>query len=266
MLTLPDDALRQLADRKRLLAIEWHKDIGSTSTEARRFIEAGHAALQLPYVIVADQQSAGRGQGSNRWWASEDGLTFTWIGDPAAYRIPPPLWPALSLVAGLAVVEVCSAYVGTSLLGLNWPNDVYLDRRKLAGILTEMIPTPTGEPRLVIGIGLNVNDPMTSVPEEVRRRATSLLATTGQRLDRGALLAALLNRLAERLADFGHDPRGVGERFDAVSLDRGRAITVDLPNETLSGHCLGIATDGALLVQTTDDVRRVVSGRVRRGG
>lgn len=266
MLTLPNDALRQLAEQQRLLAIEWHAEIGSTSTEARRFIEAGHAAKQLPYTIVADQQTAGRGQGSNRWWASDDGLTFTWIGDPAAYRIPPSLWPALSLVAGLAVVEVCSAFAGSLSLGLNWPNDVYLDQRKLAGILTEMIPTPAGEPRLVIGIGLNVNDPMTSVPDEVRLRATSLLAATGERVDRGSLLATLLNRLAERLADFGRDSRSVGERFDAVSLDRGRAITVNLSNETLSGHCLGIAPDGALLVQTTDELRRVVSGRVRRGG
>ena len=137
-------------------------------------------------VAVANHQPAGRGR-LGRTWHDVPGksLLFSVLLRPSA---PMPLWPELSLVAGAAVARVVGGEVRP-------PNDVFLDGRKVAGILPEAT-----RGRVVLGVGINVNHTEEELPRDTVKPATSLRAVTGREHDRDALLAAVLAEL-ERAYD-----------------------------------------------------------------
>ena len=139
-----------------------------------------------------DQQTAGRGRGSNRWWTGPGSLAFSLLIDrkdaSAASRQMSML---ASLATGVALVDALSPLVPGHEIGIHWPNDVMLDGRKLAGVLIEILP----DGKQVIGIGINTNNTATDAPAEVRPRVVTLRDATGQTCDSTDLLIAILNQL-----------------------------------------------------------------------
>jgi BirA family biotin operon repressor/biotin-[acetyl-CoA-carboxylase] ligase len=137
-------------------------------------------------IVVADHQTAGRGRLGRRW---EDvrgrSLLVSIMLRPSA---PMPLWPELSLVAGEAVARVVGGEVRP-------PNDVFLNGKKVAGILPEAT-----QGRVVLGIGVNVNHTTAELPSDTVKPPTSLRVETGREHDRDALLASILAEL-ERAYD-----------------------------------------------------------------
>ena len=173
----PDD-LRRLRTETFLREVEHHAEIGSTNDRALAL--CGETNLPVPYLILTEQQTAGRGRGANRWWSNDGALLFSVIINATDYALPESRWPQISLTAGVAVCEVLDALTNTTnsqvarahTVGLKWPNDVWLNNRKACGILVEVPPTRCG--RLVIGVGLNVNNSFDSAPAELQLNATSL--------------------------------------------------------------------------------------------
>ncbi len=108
--------------------------VDSTSSLALRLTRADEH--QLPLLVLAREQTAGRGRGTNRWWSGEGALTFSLVldGTPLAHSDQMLMVP---LVVGWAVCDAVEQMFPTLHLQLKWPNDVYLDDRKLAGILIE---------------------------------------------------------------------------------------------------------------------------------
>ena len=170
---------------------------------------------------------------------------------------PPPErhLPELSLVAALAAAEAIEG--ATRLTAqIKWPNDVMLNRRKVAGILSEL----TGG-TVVVGIGINVNQTRDELPRETPTEAGSLRTLTGTTYDRAVLLGSLLFRL-ERIYDgwrHGGLPDLYGE-IGARDFLRGRRITVDGVEAT----ALQILRDGRLEIGTdSSEIRAIESGEVR---
>jgi BirA family biotin operon repressor/biotin-[acetyl-CoA-carboxylase] ligase len=145
-------------------------------------------------------------------------------------------------------------------VGLHWPNDVYLGRGKLAGILVETLP----DGRLVLGIGLNVNNRLSAAPDDVRERAISLYDATGQMHDRTQVLIDLLNQLQHELAELATKPSAIGRQADELCLQRGEPLMIDTGQEIVSGRCLGIEPDGALLLLTDRGPRKFYAGVLRQ--
>jgi BirA family biotin operon repressor/biotin-[acetyl-CoA-carboxylase] ligase len=141
-------------------------------------------------IVVANHQTAGRGR-LGRTWEDVAGksLLLSVLLRPSA---PMPLWPELSVVAGEAVAL---ALGGAPECVVRPPNDVFLNGKKVAGILAEATPG-----RVVLGIGVNVNQTQTELPRDTVKPPTSLLVETGREHDRDALLAAILAEL-ERAYD-----------------------------------------------------------------
>jgi BirA family transcriptional regulator, biotin operon repressor / biotin---[acetyl-CoA-carboxylase] ligase len=137
-------------------------------------------------IVVADHQTAGRGR-LGRTWEDVPGrsLLVSIMLRPSA---PMALWPELSLVAGEAVARVIGGEVRP-------PNDVFLNGKKVAGILPEAT-----KGRVVLGIGVNINHTADELPREAVKPPTSLRVETGREHDRDALLAAILVEL-ERAYD-----------------------------------------------------------------
>ena len=138
-------------------------------------------------TVATDHQTEGRGR-LGRSWEDAPGraiLMSVLLRPPA----PTPLWPELSLVAGEAVAAALRAETGID-ASLRHPNDVVIAGRKLAGVLPE-----ASRGRVVLGIGVNVNQSSDELPAETVKPATSLLLELGRELERAPLLAAILREL-----------------------------------------------------------------------
>jgi BirA family biotin operon repressor/biotin-[acetyl-CoA-carboxylase] ligase len=233
--------------------------VGSTNAAA---MEAGAAGEAEGSVFFAEQQTAGRGRGGNLWEsAPSDGVYCSVI-------LRPQLSPAdallLSLIAGLAVVEAVEQATGL-LPDLRWPNDVLLEERKFCGILTEMNAEATRVRYVVVGIGINVNQP--SFSKELEPIATSLRLASGREWSRVEVAAALLKSLDNwycKFCDGTADSRSaIIRKFEErSSFARSRFVQVD-EEGGYEGVTEGLDNRGFLLVRTDRGVRTVLSGGVR---
>ena len=203
-------------------------------------------------VAATDHQTGGRGR-LGRVWEEAPGtslLVSVLLEPPAERRLP-----ELSLVAALAVAETIEQATGLS-TQVKWPNDVMLNRRKVAGILSELV-----DGTVVVGIGSNVNQTREQLPLHAPTEPGSLRSLTGSSYDRAELLGSLLEQL-ERGYDAWRENGldGIYGELGARDFLRGRRITVDGEPAT----AVQIARDGRLEVATNGhETRAIESGEVR---
>ena len=167
---------------------------------------AANAGVPDGHVILADRQTAGRGA-HGRAWISPSGtdLYFSVVARPI---LEPSQVPLVTLATGLGVREVIANYLPDRRVTVKWPNDVWVDRRKCAGILVESKMTGERVDAVIIGIGVNVN--RDAWPPELESIATSIRQERrGESLDRAKILAQVLRHVENwviRLADEGAPP------------------------------------------------------------
>jgi BirA family transcriptional regulator, biotin operon repressor / biotin---[acetyl-CoA-carboxylase] ligase len=248
---LDEESLRRLASLDILFEI----DSTNTLLLARSAPPAGSAN-----VALAELQSAGRGRRGRRWM-SPFGAS---LAMSVAWRLPDTARadPTLSLAVGVAVVRAL-ARLGAGDVRLKWPNDVWFNDRKIAGVLAELKTEAGGSGHLVIGVGLNVSLSADARDELAARGAQAAAlsdACTGP-VSRNALAATLLEELLSMLGTF--ERRGFAPfRDEWLSLDAlgGRWVRVLLGERIIEGISRGVDTDGALLVETGGRLQRFVSG------
>lgn len=204
-------------------------------------------------VAATDHQTEGKGRHGRRWTAppGTSVLVSVLLHPPKERHLP-----ELSLVAALAAVEAVEGATGLA-AQIKWPNDVMLNRCKVAGILSEL-----SDGAVVVGIGMNVNQSRDELPLDTPTPSGSLWTLTGQKHDRARLLGSLLFRL-ERIYD-GWRHGGLADLYGEVGARdflRGRRITVDGEPAT----ALQILRDGRLEVATGNghgETRVIESGEV----
>lgn len=218
-------------------------------------------------LILADEQTAGRGRQNRSWYTPPaSALAFSLLTRPA---IPARQAMRLTMLAGLAVVKGIEHATGLR-LGLKWPNDVVTiinsqlpTARKVGGILTECAFLGDAIEYAVIGIGLNVSVDF-SQQIELREIATSLVHLAGREIDRWAVLEAVVAAWVDRqawLADADADR--LREAWAARLINLQRTIRVNLNDQSVEGYAEGVDDEGALLLRTADDrLQRLLSGDV----
>jgi BirA family transcriptional regulator, biotin operon repressor / biotin---[acetyl-CoA-carboxylase] ligase len=246
--------------------LDYRPRTGSTNADAAAAARSGAAE---GYVVVADEQTAGRGR-MERVWQSPPraGIAASVLLRPAT-AVPARGWSPvpisgyglLPLLAGVAVVEAVRRLSDLDAV-LKWPNDLVIDGRKCAGILGETVPGGgSGGLATVIGIGLNVT---LREPELPRPDATSLQLAGSACVDRGPLLRAILRGLADwyvHWRDAGGDPvaSGLMDAYRIHCATIGAIVRVELPGGAdLIDVATGVDDDGALVV----DGQRVAAGDV----
>jgi BirA family transcriptional regulator, biotin operon repressor / biotin---[acetyl-CoA-carboxylase] ligase len=212
----------------------WRLTCESTQELARELPEGG--------VAACDEQTAGRGRRGRDWYAPPGaGLLFSLALEP---RTPAERLAAFSLVAAESVCEVCDPRAM-----VRWPNDVVIEGRKLAGVLPEL-----RDGKLVLGVGVNVNQTPDGLPEQARVPATSLRIERGGEVDRVELLVELLAVLERRYDAFEQ------EGFPGLVRDELRGRQVRLVGGR-RGICEGVDQLGRLIVDgrahTSAEVERV---------
>jgi BirA family biotin operon repressor/biotin-[acetyl-CoA-carboxylase] ligase len=232
---------------------------GSTNVLA---LEAGTAGATEGTVFLAEEQTSGRGRGGHSWHSARaDGIYCSVLLRP---NLPPTQVLLLSLAAGLAVRSAVLEVSGLE-ADLKWPNDLLLGNKKFCGILTEMHSEATRVRHAVVGVGLNVNQK--SFPQEIRDQATSLYLESRTTCSRVELVGALLKSLDREYRALMTGPEAresILHRFqEDSSWTNGCAVRIE-DDESFSGITEGLDLQGFLQVRTTQGLRTIVSGTVRR--
>lgn len=236
------------------LAVRWYPEVASTMDEVSRAAEDG-ASRGL--VVGAEAQSAGRGRRGRAWISPPGaGLYFSYLARPARG------FDVLTLAAGVAVRAGIARATGLH-ADLKWPNDLLVGGRKLAGLLAEAGGLGTPDASVTIGVGVNVRPAAYST--DVAMIATSLEATLGHDVDRGAVLAAVLEHLADTLASLeAGGAEAILQAWRAASPTAvGTPVEWSDPSGSRRGITAGVDDRGALLVRTSAGTERIVAGDLR---
>jgi len=249
--------------RKRLKGSLFGKHVYhffKTDSTNRVAMELGYAEAPEGAVVLAEEQTAGRGR-AGRTWHSERGagLYVTLLLRP---RLSPVQAPLLTMLAGLSAHTAVQVQTGLA-AELKWPNDLLLNGKKIGGILTEMHAEPNAVRFVIIGIGINVNQE--KFPGELAATATSLRNETGKFHPRLEFLVRLLSQFESDYNRFLREGAPyVVQRFELVSsFANGKRVRVDTGMETYQGITAGLSPEGLLIVKKDDGaVVTVISGDV----
>jgi BirA family biotin operon repressor/biotin-[acetyl-CoA-carboxylase] ligase len=259
-MALPDDlatALAMAGDRVGIFSrqILWSAEVGSTNDVAATLADRGEPEGTL---VIADAQTAGRGRHGRAWVSPPGaGLYMSIVTRPAAQAIG-----LLTIAAGVALADGIEAATGLQ-PQLKWPNDVYINGRKLAGILAEAGTSAAGGQHVIVGCGINLMP--AAYPLDVAVRATSIESELGRPIDRGLLLVECLGALHARYRELQTNRHAtvIGRWRDRAVSTFGRRVEWDVAGVTRCGVAEDIDDSGALLVRDGTTRARVISGEVR---
>lgn len=236
-------------------AARWRVEVveESTSTNAE-VADRFRAGEQAGLVLVAENQTAGRGRLGREWVAPpRSSLIVSILLTP---RAPADRWPWLPLLTGVATAAAVRRSTGVQ-VDLKWPNDVLADGRKLGGILLERVEKD-GVAAAVVGIGINCAQTQSELPVP---DATSLTMATGAPVDRAALLAALVEELGTRYDEWesGADLRTA---YLELCLTPGQEVRVTVPGGEVVGRAVDVDPTGRLVVRTEAGEEHLGAGDV----
>lgn len=232
------------------------EEVGSTNDVALRLAEAG---APEGTAVVADRQTAGRGRRGRQWFSPSGAGLYVSI----VFR--PPDLERLTLLAAVAAAEALDEVAGL-LPEIKWPNDLILRegsrRRKLGGILAESSAAGRTLEYVVVGLGINLRP--AAYPPDLADLAVSVEAATGQVVDRGAMLVALLAALGRWRETVGAaGPGALLARWrDLAPTSEGALVEFDRPGGRCRGMTAGIDEDGALLIRVGSQLERLVSAEL----
>ncbi|MCQ8880122.1 bifunctional biotin--[acetyl-CoA-carboxylase] ligase/biotin operon repressor BirA [Pseudoalteromonas shioyasakiensis] len=237
--------------------IEVHPIIDSTNSELMRRI-AAKQALQSGTVIVAEMQQAGRGR-RGRVWQSPFGAnlyySYYWQLDDGLQAAM-----GMSIAVGLAVYDTLKALYQLD-IELKWPNDIYLNKEKLAGVLVELDGQPQGPCQLVIGIGINLQMPQ-SVSQQIDQAWTDLSQHTTQ-LDKNKLVAHLTYYLEQRLEQYSQTGlQDMYKQWNTLDAFAGQCVELNTGHRSWRGICEGIDVHGGIRIRQDGEAKSYYGGEI----
>ncbi|RKF21402.1 bifunctional biotin--[acetyl-CoA-carboxylase] ligase/biotin operon repressor BirA [Alginatibacterium sediminis] len=211
-------------------------------------------------IVVAEHQSAGRGRRGRNWltpYASQLCLSLLWQIDDGIEAAM-----GLSLVVGIACAQALRDQ-GYNDVGLKWPNDIYANGEKLGGILVEMVGQADGRLQLIIGVGINVQLPL-SAYSQIDQKICDLQSLKTETVDRNACLIAIVNQVHNQLSLFlaqGFSPFAkVWPEFDCFAS---LPVYLQFSNgKKKSGYAHGIDQQGNFLLNEAGQINAYLAGEV----
>lgn len=240
------------AAASQLSNLEVFKSIASTNKYAREKAERESCSGA---VILAEQQSAGRGRRGKTWvspFAANIYLSIVWDFEQGAQALE-----GLSLAVGVAVKRALNAH-GVDGVQLKWPNDIYIDGQKLGGILLEMIGDPAGQCSVIVGVGINLAMPAdqgSNIDQEWTDIRTQMQAQQSgmeenARLSKNHLTSSLISEIIILLSDFqAQGFSSYRDEWQAADAFYGMQAAIHTPKQSIAGIVRGVDPNGALRLE-----------------
>lgn len=235
-----------------------HKETTTTTQQIAH--QAAQDGAKHGTVVIADEQTKGKGRMSRHWHSSKN--KGVWMSIILRPDIPPNLAPQLTLVSATALADTVSKL--SLQPKIKWPNDILLNNKKTAGILTEMQAEQDQIQYVVMGMGINVNQANEDLPEDIKDRATSLSIESGKTWNLKNLIQQIL--LDGELAYDAYIKNGfphVKKKWESYGYRIGEQIMIKTLRKEWQATLVGIDDDGALLTQMNDgETKKVYSGEI----
>lgn len=232
-------------------------EVDSTNTYAAKLAVDGEPEGT---VVIAEHQTAGRGRLGRRW-VSPPGMNI-YASIILRPKVPPRDAPLVTFAAAVALARAVRGLYKLD-AGIKWPNDLLINGRKAAGILTEMSAEPELVRHIILGVGMDVNMPREAFPKEIRDTSTSIMLELGGKVNRAELLRRFLEELEKYYLMMVDGKREeILDGWRSLSLTLGRMVKVT----GMSGEKVGFARDidpeGGLILEADGRAETVTSGDV----
>ncbi|WP_029324102.1 biotin--[acetyl-CoA-carboxylase] ligase, partial [Butyrivibrio sp. AE3004] len=251
------DKIRTMIDTRWVAKeVSFFDIIDSTNNVAKA---AGDEGRQSGFLAVADRQDAGRGS-RGRKWISPSGYNI-FMSLMIRPKIPMDKAAGLTLIMALSIAEAIDEVAGVK-TNIKWPNDIVLNKRKICGILTELHMEPDQKDYfVVIGAGINVNQPIELFPEEIRNTAGSVFSETGNNTDRAALIGACMKHFESNYENYvkAQDLRMLKNTYESRLINIGKEVRILDPKGEYEAVADGITDEGALVVTCKDGRRTEIN-------
>lgn len=246
---LEREVRRGLSTRRFGKRVIYYERVGSTNDVARELARQG---AEEGTVVIAGEQTRGRGRLDRSWESPEGGVFLSLIVRP---HIPPAAISRLSLLAGLAAAKAAESFSGVP-IGLKWPNDLMVDDRKVGGVLCEMEGEAERVDFAIVGIGIDANcDVSVDIP------TTSLKKEAGAAVDITGLIREVLRVFENLYEGFLRGAADFLEDYKERSQTLGKDVKILQPKREIAGKAVDIDGEGALVLRLRDgSYERVLSG------
>lgn len=236
--------------------INYYSEIDSTNNIAKKLASESIDGT----TIIAEIQNAGKGRLGRIWTSPKGGIWTSIILKP---NIEPINANKVTQVAAAALINVLKSLNIES--KIKWPNDIYINNKKFAGILTEMKCDMDRVHYLVVGVGMNINIPLENLPEEIRSIATSLMIETGETFNRNHILIKFYNEFEKLyLALVNNNDFSTSLnicRDNSIILNKDAYLITHNNKEKV--HCIGIDDNGMLIIKDSlGNTKTVLSGEI----
>lgn len=248
----------KLFKTKHLGKILYHfLTITSTQTFLKKLLS--EETTQVGTIVLADQQRMGRGTQGRTWFGlSKPQLTFSILLQPT---VPVQKFPIINVLCGILLVQTMKE-IGIE-AQIKWPNDVYIKNKKVAGILSEL-NTGQSTPRIMVGIGINVEASLDEFPTELQDKATALSLHSSKIPDRFKILESFLQKLEAALYDWSIEKltKFTQEEFEKLWIYKDQPIEIRQDQKSFHGIARKINASGALELETKNGIEAIYSGSV----
>jgi len=239
--------------------IQHFETLDSTNKEAMRQAVTG---ADEGLVIVAEEQTEGRGRLGRKWHTVADALAMSLLLRP---DILPAEVPKMSLLTAVALHEALSEFAPD--IGIKWPNDLLIDGKKVSGILTEMRCEKNQPPAVILGMGINLSKPESGWPEDISQLCTDLETATGKNINKEEVLQGVLASLDTwytRFLEEGFAP--IHQAWWKAHVASGKTVRVFDGDTYIEGIAFALADDGALRLLVNGVEQRIIAGDVSLTG
>jgi BirA family biotin operon repressor/biotin-[acetyl-CoA-carboxylase] ligase len=248
------EKIKQALPPSYVAEIEVLNVIGSTN----QYIKDKLALIENGHCCLAEAQTAGRGRHGRKWvspYAASLYLSMYW-SFAGGYAV----LGGLSLAVGVAIVNALEQ-CGVPDVQLKWPNDIYAQGKKLAGVLIEVEGQMGAECQTVVGIGLNVS--LSNKVDEITQPWTDLTSLCEQPVDRNKMASALINELYKSLILFENSGlNGFIEQWRALDIYANKPVKLIIGQKVITGISRGIDATGAILLENEQGLRAFHGGEI----
>jgi BirA family transcriptional regulator, biotin operon repressor / biotin---[acetyl-CoA-carboxylase] ligase len=250
----PEEITRLLRTRVLGRHVHCYEEVDSTQNLAHKLIREGAPEGTL---VLAERQTTGRGRMGRHWHSPKGkGIYMSLVVKPA---IPIHLMPHLTLLSAVALCRAIRIQVPGLNPGIKWPNDLLINGKKISGILMESSAENESLQYIVAGVGIGCNFLPEDYPEELKDKATSLLISSGGKVDRAGLIAEFLYQLEELYELYleqGFAP--IRTLWEASSATIGQEVRMITHGGAYEGTAVSLDDWGGLIIRQSDGSLRTI--------